>query len=77
MKSILLIIIIGTTSFIYTDIESENILFSVLLPLIDFISLVAVAIWFVIFFHRQGISQTFDSNGGGDSGGFDGGGGDC
>ena len=76
MKNILLITIIGTTSFIYTDIESQNILFSVILPLLVFLSLVAIAIWFVMFFHRQGISQTFDSTGG-DSGGFDGGGDDC
>jgi len=74
-KSIILIVVIGVMSFKYTDFNSSNIFFSIILPIVDFFSLVSMALWFVILFHRRGISQTV-SSGGGDTGGIDGGGGD-
>lgn len=79
IKTILLIITIGVTSFIYTDIESSNAFFSMVLPFIDFVALVSLALWFVMLFHKKGITQTSGSDGGDSSGigGFDGGGGDC
>lgn len=80
IKSIILICIIGATSFTYTDLESESAFFSMFLPFIDFLSLVAIALWFVALFHKKGITQTTESHkgdSGGGFGGFDGGGGDC
>lgn len=75
IKSFILITAIGVTSFIYTDIEGSSVFRGIVLPVVDVMSLVAIAIWFVMMFHQKGISQTIDS-GGGDGGGF-GGGGDC
>ena len=80
IKSIILICIIGVASFMYTDLESSNTFFSMFLPFVDFISLVALALWFVALFYKNGITQTTESQNG-DSGigfdGSDGGGGDC
>lgn len=79
IKGFILICAIGFTSFIYTDIESSNSFFRIVLPLINFLVLVSLAIWFVLLFHKMGVSQTTDSRGDGSGGfgGFDGGGGDC
>ena len=79
IKSIILICIIGTTSIIYTDLKNPNTFFSMFLPFIDFISLVALALWFVTLFHKKGITQTTASQNGDTGGGFGGfdGGGDC
>ena len=80
IKSIILICIIGVTSFIYTDLESSNAFFSMFLPFVDFISLVALALWFVALFYKNGITQTTEPQNDGSGGGFDsfdGGGGDC
>jgi uncharacterized membrane protein YgcG len=76
IKSLIIIIIIGITSFSYTNIESNSVFLSVALPILFFISLVALAIWFVAFFNKNNISQTTDSRGSdsGGLGGFDGGG---
>ena len=76
IKSIVLIILIGVSSFIYIDIENENIFFSTFLPVIFVLSLMALGFWFVALFHKKGINQT-DSHHGDSGGGFDGGGGDC
>jgi len=73
IKSIIIICTIGATSFIYTDIESSNVLFSMVLPFVNFLLLISVAIWFVMLFHKNGVNQTTNSRGG-DSSGFDGGG---
>lgn len=78
IKAIILICTIGVTSFIYTDLESSNAFFSMVLPFFDFVALVSLALWFVMLFHKKGITQTSDSSAGdsGGFGGFDGGGGD-
>ena len=75
IKSFILITATGVSSFTYTDIESSGAFHSIVLPIVDVMSLIAIAIWFVMMFHKKGVSQTIDS-GGGDGGGFDGGG-DC
>ena len=80
IKSIILICIIGTTSFIYTDLKNPNTFFSMFLPFIDFISLVALALWFVTLFHKKGITQSTGPHTGDTGSGFsgsDGSGGDC
>ena len=75
-KSLILICAIGVTSFIFTDIGSASTFFGLVLPLVFFLSLIAIALWFVMLFHKKGVTQTTHSGGGG-TGGFDGGGGDC
>ena len=52
----------------YTDLESSNAFFSMFLPFIDFISLVALALWFVALFYKNGITQTTESQNGDDYG---------
>ena len=77
IKSFITIVAIGGISFFYTDIESSSIVLSILFPIIDFLVLVAMGLWFVILFHRGGISQTSGSSGDasffgdGDAGGGD------
>ena len=74
-KSIFIIIAVGAASFFYTDIESTSTLYSAILPFVDFIALVAMATWFVVLLHRQGINQAICSNSIDSNGfnGFDGG----
>ena len=76
IKSILLIFTIGVTSFLHTDLNDPNIFFSLFLPVVNFLSLIALAIWFVILFHKNGVNQTSSSSGDSGGGGFDSGGGD-
>jgi hypothetical protein len=78
IKSLFIIIVVGVSSFFYTDIKSNSAFYSGVLPFVDFIVLVALAIWFVVMFQRQGISQTtnyssVDSFVAGDYNGCDGG----
>lgn len=75
IKSILLIVSFAWLSFTYMDIESAKLFHSLVLPLLFVLSLIALAIWFVAFFHKSDINQT-DSSNGDSGGGFDGGG-DC
>ena len=81
IKSLILISIVGATSFTYTDLESDSAFFSIFLPFVDFCSLVALALWFVTLFHKKGITQSTgpyngESGTGVDIGDSDGGG-DC
>jgi len=62
IKSLLIIIAVGATSFFYTDIKSTSTLYSAILPFVDFIVLVVLALWFIALFHKQGINQTTSSN---------------
>ena len=75
IRSIIIIIAIGGTSFYYTDIQSTSKVYSALFPFVDFLALVALAFWFVALFHRHSINQTTNSSDVGTSGfsDFDGG----
>ena len=81
IKSLIIIISVGSLSFFYTDIENSSPLFSVILPIVDFFALTALGFWLVALFSKAGINQNTGSRigdgsgifGGGDSGG-DGGG---
>jgi len=73
LKSLFLIILIGGFSFLYTDIESSSLLFSLFLPIVDFLVLIALGFWFVALFHKTGVNQ---SSSGSDGTGFLGGDGD-
>ena len=77
IRSLLIIVLIGGTSFVYTDIDSSSVFYSGVLPLLVLLALVAAALWFVLLFHRLGVTQTTHSRGGepGGFGDFDGGGG--
>ena len=59
----------GVISLIFTDIQSSSVLHSDILPLIVFIALVALAVWFVALFHKYDINQT-DTTRGADSSSF-------
>ena len=75
-KSLLLICTSGGISLFYADIESSGVFLRIVLPVVIFLSLIALALWFVILFHKKGIKQTLDSHDGGGTGGFGGDGGD-
>ena len=83
IKSLLVIITIGITSYIFTDTDSDSLLLAGLLPLLVFCSLVSLGIWLVALFHKLGIDQypkpdSFDTVGFSDlDGGSDGGDGGC
>jgi uncharacterized membrane protein YgcG len=78
IKSLISILALGGLSFFYTDIESTSLLLSILLPVVVFLSLLALGFWFVALFYKLGIKQTSNNSGdlsgsgffgGGDSGG--------
>ena len=80
IKSLFVILTAGGLSIYYSDLDSESSFSSILLPIIAVISLIALALWLVTFFHNRGINQTIkssarsgidffsDSSGGGDGG---------
>ena len=75
-KSLAVILLVAGLSIYNSDFDSESSVASLLLPILSVISLVALALWFVAFFHRRGINQkTGPGSGGMDfhDGGGDGG----
>lgn len=81
-KSLVIIVITGGVSFILTDIESESAFRSVVSPLVAVLSAMALAVWLVLLFHKDGIDRRTTgrgADGGGapvapdDFGGFGGG----
>lgn len=76
IKSLVIIVVIGVTSFIYTDMQSPSVFYSGVFPFIVFFSLIALGVWFVMLFHKLGIKQTSNSSSGGFWGGDGGGGSD-
>jgi hypothetical protein len=77
IRSLLIIVLIGGTSLVYTDIDSPSVFYSRVLPPTLLLALMAPAVWFVLLFHRLGVTQIANSSGG-EPGGFgdpDGGGG--
>lgn len=56
-KAFLTIVATGVLSFVFTDIHSESAFFSVVLPLAVLFSAMALAVWFVLLFHKHGINQ--------------------
>jgi cation transporter-like permease len=80
------IIVVGALAWVFTDIDSQSVFSSVLLPLLVFLSIVAFAIWLALFIHKTGLDkdegiQNVESNAPiapDDIGGFgDGGNGGC
>ena len=76
MFILFIIALITGTSLYHTDLESHSIFFSVLLPIVDFFSLIALALWIVLYLHGKGIDLNARPGSGGDGFGdfFDGGG---
>ena len=66
IKFLVLILIVGATSIRYSDFEHESAVFSLLLPLVALLSLIALALWVVAWFHRRGKGQTLESRRAGD-----------
>ena len=56
-KSLIIILAIGVTSYVFTDLDGESTLVSVVLPIIVFMSLVSFAIWLVIFIRKTGLDK--------------------
>ena len=81
LLKLLIIIAVGGASIYFSDLESESVLNSIILPIVAAFALVSLALWFVALFHKTGIKQTYSSSSdagsgsgfGGDAGG-DGGG---
>lgn len=71
MKTLFIILIVGITSFVFTDLESDNAFYGIFLPFVDFLSLLALAIWFVMLFHKYKINQTTGRQGNESSGFID------
>lgn len=55
------ILLLGASAIFYTDLESNSLFESRIFPVFFFISLVSLAIWFVVLFHKRGIKQTINS----------------
>lgn len=80
IKALAIILLIGSLSIYYSNLDSESAFASILLPLTSVLSLIALALWAVCLFHKKGIDQTVkhgtggaDSFSGDGSGGGDGG----
>ncbi|MES9831725.1 MAG: hypothetical protein ABW157_02225 [Candidatus Thiodiazotropha sp. LLP2] len=73
IKSLIIIFVVGSISFYYTNIESSSAFVSVVLPIVDFFAMVALGLWFITLFHKIGINQTSNSSDGGSTGFFGGG----
>jgi hypothetical protein len=71
LRSLIVMLVLGGLSFYHTDLGSESVWRSLVLPLLDFFFLVALAVWLVLFFHRRGIDQNA-SRGDGGAGGWSG-----
>ncbi len=80
IKALSIILLIGTASIYSSDFDSESVISSILLPIVSVLSLIALALWMVTYFHKKGINQTSkpeigsgidfpnDGSGGGDGG---------
>jgi len=51
------IIVVGALAFVLTDIDSQSVFSSVLLPLLVFFSIVSFAVWLVLFIHKTGLGK--------------------
>ena len=58
IKALLIILLAGAVSIYNSDLDSESVFPSVLLPVVSVLSLIALALWMVACFHRKGIEQT-------------------
>ena len=58
IRSLLAILLVGGLSIYHADFDSESALYSVLLPLLALLSLIALALWIVTLLHRKGVQQT-------------------
>ncbi len=64
IKSLAIITLTATVSIYNADLGSEAAFFSIFLPIVSVISLIALVIWVVALFHKEGISQTTNLRGG-------------
>jgi hypothetical protein len=64
-RGLLVILLVGGLSFHYAELGSASALRSVILPIAVLLSLIALALWLVLFFHRYGINQRTGSGDGG------------
>ncbi len=71
IKALVVILLIAGFSLYFTDLESESVVASVLLPIALVIALIAFTLWLVTLFHRRGISQSASRGAGGAAGFFD------
>lgn len=74
IRTLVFIVVVAGTSFHYTDLQHGNVVTGVLLPIVNLVSLISLALWFVMRFHHLGISQTTTRDDGGFFGDGDGGG---
>lgn len=49
--------LIGVTAYTFTEIESESVFLSVVLPIIVFLSLVSSMTWLAVLFHKMGVDK--------------------
>jgi len=64
----LVILFVGYFSWINTDLGGDSVLYSVILPFVDFLSLLFLALWVVILLHKLGVNQKDSSFVGSESG---------
>jgi len=64
IASLLIILCIGYFSFINTEINSNSVLSSIVLPVVVFFSLSAFGLWVVVISHKYDIKQNYNSEGG-------------
>ncbi len=71
IRALAIILLVAGFSLYFTDLDSESVVASVLLPVLLVVALIAFTLWLVTLFHQRGISQTTSRGGDGAHGFFD------
>ena len=57
IKALAIVLFASAASIYNSNFESESVIYSILLPVVSLMSLIALAPWMVTYFHRKGINQ--------------------
>ena len=57
LKSLIVILLVGVLSYAFTDIDSQSLLLSVVLPIVVLMSIISAAIWLVLLFRMIGLDD--------------------
>lgn len=52
-KSLIVILVIGFSASWFTDLDSDSVVLSLLLPVVDALALIALVIWIVFFLQAR------------------------
>jgi hypothetical protein len=57
LKSLIIIIPVGVLSYTFTDVETQSLLQSVVLPIAVLMSIISAVIWLVLLFSMIGVDE--------------------